>query len=69
MTPATAWCAYCTQGRPAPFLHVNTVRDRQAPVRDKIGDFWRREGETLQQGWKRAYRAGWRVVKVKVIAV
>lgn len=64
--PVTAWAAVCTTGSPRPFIHADTVHDLAADARGVIGSAWRRFGETRQQGWKRAYRKGWRVVRVEI---
>jgi hypothetical protein len=57
------WAAYFV---PREYLHEGTVRRHQREVRDIIGKVWTREDETPQQGWMRAYRAGWRVVRVTI---
>jgi hypothetical protein len=60
------WAAFCTDGYPGPFINNGSVRATRVAVQEYIGDNWRLEGETPQQGWKRAYRNGWRAIKVEV---
>jgi len=63
----TAWAAVATQGSPRPFLHGGSVKMRREDVLRRIGGSWSKEGDaSWRNGWRRAYRAGWRVVKVRV---
>lgn len=48
------------------FIHNGTVRDTRVDAQEQIGRVWARHGETCQQGWKRAYRAGWRCKRVVI---
>lgn len=60
------WAAFCIDGCPRPFIHSGAVFAQRAAVQEYIGDAWRQEDETTAQGWKRAYRNGWRAIKVEV---
>lgn len=66
MKPEFAWAAIALQGIPRPFLLNSSVRATRAEVQEFIGSVWSYEGETIQQGWRRAYRRGWRAVRVVV---
>ncbi len=59
-----AWAAFCPFGSPRPFIHVGSVRRTRKEVHECIGAGWARAGDVPAQGWKRAYRAGWRAVRV-----
>lgn len=65
--PEWAWAALCIQGKPRPFINPYSVRVYRQDVHEHIGGYHRlREGETWREGWKRAYREGWRAVRVRV---
>lgn len=64
--PETAWAGFCTDGHPYPFINIYSVRATRREAQAHIGNAWRREGETVEQGWKRAYRNGWRAIRVEV---
>jgi hypothetical protein len=66
--PEFCWAAFCTFGVPRPFILPSGVRSHAALVREHLGEVWAQDGETPSQGWRRAYRAGWRVIRVKVEA-
>lgn len=66
--PEYAWAAFATEGSPYPFIHAGAVRSIAAGCRAYIGEAWAHEGETVQQGWKRARRNGWRIIRVKITA-
>lgn len=51
---------------PPNFIHVGSVRHSRELAQEHIGKSWAKEGETPRQGWKRAYRAGWRCRRVAV---
>lgn len=51
-------------GEPTPFIHM--VDDRQSVLRLDLGEAWRNKGETAKEGWKRAYKGGWRILPVNV---
>lgn len=61
-----AWACACIAGMPHPFIHENSIRSSRADAQSCLGRAWMREGETLRQGWKRAYRNGWRCIRVRV---
>lgn len=62
---ADAWGAIHIGGeRLGPWLSTASIRSSRAGVHETIGMWWAREGETWQQGWRRAYRKGWRAVRV-----
>jgi len=61
-----AWAAWCTFGTPVPFIHEGSVRTHRYDVQKYIGEGRASDYETWERGWKRAYRAGWRAVKVRV---
>lgn len=48
------------------WIHDGTVRERRKESQETIGSAWARQGETKMQGWKRAYRSGWRCVRVSL---
>lgn len=64
--PEFAWACVATHGNPRPFIHSNAVRATRVDAQAYIGQAWAREDETERQGWKRAYRRGWRCVRVVV---
>lgn len=64
--PELAWAAVCFVGQPRPFIHEDTTRTSVADTRQCIGKHYAREGETWQQGWRRAFRCGWRCRRVLV---
>ena len=68
MDPNTeyGWAAFCTNGIRKPFIHVNSVRYTRKEVLRYMGKSWARDGERPWQGWKRAYRNGWRCVRVSI---
>jgi len=51
---------------PPHYIHTGTVRDRREDAQAEIGEVWALDGETPRQGWKRAYRRGWRCCRVAV---
>ncbi len=63
-----AYAAHCTQGIPYDFIHVNSVSDRAYQARAYVGEAWAHDGEGVRRGWKRAFKAGWRVIRVQVSA-
>ncbi len=63
-----AWACFATDGRPYPFIHSNSVSDTREDAQMYMGGTWVHDDETWQQGWRRAYRHGWRCVKVTVSA-
>lgn len=42
------------------------VSFQRATLQQRVGTSWTRNGETWQQGWKRAYRRGCRTVKISL---
>lgn len=60
------WAAFCTDGSPRPFINPNSIRGSRREAQEYIGKAWARPGETPMQAWKRAYRNGWRAVRVVV---
>lgn len=66
LTRPIAWAALCVQGNPRAFLHEGAIRSLRREVQKYIGEAWAQIGETSQTGWRRAYRAGWRAVRVRV---
>lgn len=60
------YAAFAEHGTPSPFLHVDSVKAHARDVREYMGAAWAHDEETPRQGWKRAYRAGWRVAPVIV---
>lgn len=62
-----AWaCVAPHWASPPYFIYTNTVRDRREDAQACIGAAHARDGETPRQGWKRAYRRGWRCRRVAV---
>ena len=64
--PEKAYACLCTFGIPRPFIHTTRVSWHAHEARAYIGVAWARAGETVQQGWRRAYKAGWRLIRVEV---
>lgn len=64
-----AWAALCSQGRPGPFVNEYTIHARREDVHKDIGGGNSRAGEDWRAGWRRAYREGWRAIKVRVVPV
>ncbi len=60
------WAAFYANGNLRPFISIHSVRARRADVYEYIGKGWTFSGETPRQGWRRAYRNGWRCVRVSV---
>ena len=61
------WAAIAPDwGSPPNFVHIDSASSRRSDAQDYIGKAWAREGETPRQGWKRAYRAGWRCRRVAI---
>ena len=65
----TAWVCVAIHGKPRPFVHSNTVRDRRKASQECIASAFTHPGEAfskgwISKGWKRAYRKGWRCVRV-----
>jgi hypothetical protein len=61
-----AWAAAWSNGKPYPFIIVGTVGGTRDVPMEHMGAVWRRDGETIRQGWKRAYRQGCRLIRVRV---
>lgn len=64
----TAWACMCLHGYPEPFIHDGSIRSSRAESQDFLGVPWAHGSETARQGWKRAYKAGWRCIRVEVRA-
>ena len=64
-----AWAAYCSHGRPGPFISEYSVRSQRIGVMEYVGTYSRHDGEDWRRGWRRAYREGWRVVQVRIVPV
>ena len=63
------WAAVAPGDASPPFyIHGATCRRTQAAVREHLGQAWKNEGEDHKRGWRRARRAGWRVIRVEVVA-
>jgi hypothetical protein len=61
------WAAITPKwGYPPMAIHIDSVSDTRVRAQECIGEAWAHEGETARQGWKRAYRAGWRAKRVAV---
>ena len=60
------WAAYCSHGRPYPFINEYSIHPRRLDVITDIGNGNRMGSEDWRGGWRRAYREGWRAVKVRV---
>jgi hypothetical protein len=67
--PEKAWACVCPYGSPRPFIHVGTLEPTRADAMENVGAAWARTGETPREGWKRAYKAGWRTSRVVVSVV
>lgn len=68
--PEKAWAAFCTTGSPRPFIYTDLVRDRQDPIRMHLGKAHSKPSDwDYRQGWRRAYRKGWRIIRVEVVAL
>lgn len=63
ISPTWGWaCAFPETD----FIHEGTVRRVRAEAIERIGHAWARDDETPQQGWRRAYRKGWRCIRVTI---
>jgi hypothetical protein len=65
----TAWACMCLHGYPHPFIHDASIRSARAEAQSILGEAWAHDDETARQGWKRAYKAGWRCIRVEVSAL
>lgn len=63
------WAAYCSHGNPGPFVSEYTIRARREDVQKEIAESNCLKGEGWRAGWRRAYREGWRAIKVRVAPV
>jgi hypothetical protein len=65
--PVFGWGALALHGDPYPFLLASSVKATRQETQRHMASAWSIEGDTYwQQGWKRAYRKGWRTVRVKI---
>lgn len=64
--PEYGWACAWTDGRPRPFIIIQTTRSTRSESCECIGTSWKRDGETNMQGWRRAYRQGCRCIRVQV---
>ncbi|ASW06255.1 hypothetical protein [Rhizobium sp. 11515TR] len=60
------WAAFATDGYPQPYILVHSCRRTRQEVCEYMGESWAIDGETWRKGWKRAYRNGFRVIRVVV---
>ena len=60
------WAAFATDGYPRPYILVQTCASTRKDVCKYVGEAWAKPGETWRQGWKRAYRNGFRAIRVVV---
>jgi len=60
------WAACWPKGTPGPFIIISTASLTRRGACESVGKSWQREGETAMQGWRRAYRAGCRVIRVRI---
>lgn len=61
-----AWAPFYTHGQPVPNIYIGGVARTRRSARESLGKIYAHAGETPMQGWKRAYRIGWRIVRVIV---
>jgi hypothetical protein len=61
-----AWAGYCISGNPAPFINQYSIRATRREVQQHLGGAHAEYDQTPAQGWKKAYRIGWRCVKVRI---
>ncbi len=62
-----AWaCVAPDFASPPNFILTNSIRHNRVSSQEYLGEAWAREGETNRQGWKRAYRHGWRCRRVAI---
>ncbi len=64
--PEKAWACVWPNGSPKPFIIVHSTWPSRLWSQSVVGQEWAHIGETERQGWKRAYRAGCRCVRVTV---
>lgn len=65
--PVFAWGALALHGNPYPFILTGSVKPTREDTQRYMADAWALPAHTIwQQGWKRAYRKGWRAVRVKI---
>lgn len=65
--PEPAWAALCTDGHPRPFINPYNIKAYRFDVMKEMGEALAHPGEDWRTGWRRAYRKGWRAVRVKVV--
>lgn len=65
--PGYAWACVWSNGKPRPFIMAHTTESTRSASQEHLGKVWIKEGETIQEGWKRAYRKGVRCIRVKVL--
>lgn len=62
---AFAWAAVAPHGHPTPYICTGAVRRSRSEAAHEIGAVW---ADDPRVGWKRAYRRGYRVIRVRVSA-
>ena len=63
---AYGWAARAPKWASPPGFMMD-ISDYRRDIIKSVGSTWAHDDETFQQGWQRAYRRGWRAVKVMVI--
>lgn len=63
--PAYGW-AVVAPGCGRPEIEAGSVRSRRVEAQDYIGAIFRRRDEPVRVGWRRAYRIGWRCIRVRI---
>lgn len=62
--PERAFGAVCLNGIPQAFIAIFTIHMSAGGVRNAVAKHHQEPGDTLADGWKRAYKRGWRVRRV-----
>jgi hypothetical protein len=59
-------CVSPDDASPPNFILTNSVRNDRSSSQAYLGEAWAHEDETPHQGWRRAYRWGWRCKRVAI---
>ena len=62
------WAVKATHGQPHPFIYASVTGRRREDVQRQWGKLFFRDGDiTWRDGWRRAYREGWRAIRVQLV--
>lgn len=67
ISPERGWVCVAPAGKKTPaWVAGFTYKRRRDQSQASIAEFFAKEGETTQQGWKRAYRRGYRCARAVI---